>query len=530
MLSSYTRHGASRAGDDYQDLWGAQILVEFLEHPDRYEWVRFEAGEFGTLDDIVARRTDGKYIVRQIKFTVDPENEEYEVTWKWLLDRPLGKRQQGTSLLMKWATSLAPLLEGGHVFEAALITNRKPSAEIASAMNGDRIDFDALIDPDLRDKIIAQLGNEATARAFFGEFRFKVDRPEPETLDESLQSRFFALHGDTRGWLNLMSEMRVWAKRKGSPPPSGMITIQALRRAALWNSLQELPQGFEIPQDYVVPSKEFHEGFLEVVQNRRRACIVLYGSPGTGKSTYLSYLVDALKNVSIPVIRHHYFLSLTDRSGDRFSHLRISESLMQQIQAQYSEALGAIGIANPHPEQFGEWLEACGQYYADQGVPFVVIIDGLDHVWRERRSIEGLTVLFECLLPAPENVIIIVGTQPVSSEHLPQRLLTHAAREEWWPLPRMSVGAIRKWLECHSDILDAPEHDEARDDFFGEISNAFFRITQGHPLHLRYSFQTLIERGERVWDHAILALPTCPEGDIERYYAQLFNSLPDAGR
>lgn len=218
MLSSYTRHGASRAGDDYQDLWGAQILVEFLEHPDRYEWVRFEAGEFGTLDDIVARRTDGKYVVRQIKFTVDPENEEYEVTWKWLLDRPLGKRQQGTSLLMKWATSLAPLIEGGHVFEAALITNRKPSAEIASAMNGDRIDFDALIDPDLRDKIIAQLGNEATARAFFGEFRFKVDRPEPEMLDESLQSRFFALHGDTRGWLNLMSEIRVWAKHKDCPP------------------------------------------------------------------------------------------------------------------------------------------------------------------------------------------------------------------------------------------------------------------------------------------------------------------------
>jgi hypothetical protein len=130
----YTRHGASRAGDDYQDLWGAQLLVEFLEHPDRYQWVRFEASEFGTLDDIVALRTDGKYVVRQIKFTVDPENEGYEVTWDWLLNPPQGTQRRGTSLLKKWTTSLVPLLKSEHVYEAALFTNRRSSAEIAPVM------------------------------------------------------------------------------------------------------------------------------------------------------------------------------------------------------------------------------------------------------------------------------------------------------------------------------------------------------------------------------------------------------------
>jgi hypothetical protein len=149
------------------------------------------------------------------------------------------------------------------------------------------------------------------------------------------------------------------------------------------------------------------------------------GSPGADKSTYLSYLVDTLKGGNIPVIRHHYFLSLTDGSGDRFSHQVVAESLMQQIQARYLEALGALEAHNPQPEQCGEWLASCGHYYLSQNVPFVVIIDGLDHAWRERRSIEELTLLFETLLPPPENVVVIVGTQRVS-----QKLLQKSSRSQ----------------------------------------------------------------------------------------------------
>ena len=230
MPSLYNRHGTARAGDDYQDLWGAQILVEFLEHPDRYQWVQFEADGFGALDDIVALRADGKYVIRQIKFTVDVENERYEVTWDWLL-RHSGAQGHGTSLLKKWADSLAPHL-ASCVYEAALYTNRKAAADVTSVMNGDRIDFGAITDAAIRSEIITQLGGEDAARAFFREFRFRVDCPEPVTLEESLKSRFLAMHGDMLGWLNLMSEIRIWAKYKDRPAPSGEITIQVLRHAA----------------------------------------------------------------------------------------------------------------------------------------------------------------------------------------------------------------------------------------------------------------------------------------------------------
>ena len=70
----YTRTGAHRAGDDYQDLVAIGLFVEWLEHPDRYIAMRMEADEVGALDDIVAKRADGGWVVRQVKFATNPDN------------------------------------------------------------------------------------------------------------------------------------------------------------------------------------------------------------------------------------------------------------------------------------------------------------------------------------------------------------------------------------------------------------------------------------------------------------------------
>ena len=211
MPSPYTRHGASRAGDDYQDLWGAEILIEFLEHPDRYQWVQFEVDTAGYLDDIHALRVDGSYVSRQIKFTVDPEDTKYEVSWHYLLDRKPGKRGLRPSLLQKWAHSLSNLKETGKVYEAALYTNRQSAAEVKRLLMRDgsgRIDFEAISDAEVLHKMYDQLGGADRDREFFSEFRFYVDKPHPTTVEDGLKRRLFKLSGDDRGWYNLLSEIR----------------------------------------------------------------------------------------------------------------------------------------------------------------------------------------------------------------------------------------------------------------------------------------------------------------------------------
>ena len=58
MRQRRTRTGARRSGDDYQDLVAAKALLRILKHPSRYLWVKFEAREAGTLDDVLVLRTD----------------------------------------------------------------------------------------------------------------------------------------------------------------------------------------------------------------------------------------------------------------------------------------------------------------------------------------------------------------------------------------------------------------------------------------------------------------------------------------
>ncbi|WAS99610.1 hypothetical protein [Nannocystis punicea] len=99
---TFTASGARRTGDEYQDLQSAEVLVQWLEQPERYRWVRLETMD-GSLDDIQAELRDGTHRMLQVKFGTNPA-----VPWDWeaLTTREKGTKGPKPSLLQKWKTSL----------------------------------------------------------------------------------------------------------------------------------------------------------------------------------------------------------------------------------------------------------------------------------------------------------------------------------------------------------------------------------------------------------------------------------------
>src|SRR5713226_3275313 len=86
------------------------LLVEMLEHPDRYEWARVEADDAGSLDDVVALRVDGVIVARQVKFSAHPNDAADPYSWYVLLkERTSEKGKTLPSLLSKWGTSFREL-------------------------------------------------------------------------------------------------------------------------------------------------------------------------------------------------------------------------------------------------------------------------------------------------------------------------------------------------------------------------------------------------------------------------------------
>ena len=354
MRSEYTPSGVRRAGDDYQDIIALDLLVEMLEHPDRYEWACVEADDAGFLDDVVALRTDGLIVARQVKFSAHPDDATDPYSWDDLLkQRTSDKGKTLPSLLSKWGGSFKELKDAYTGVEASVVSNRRPADDLRNTFAAPGVvDLKRIADANVRDSVVAQLGGEENVREFFANFTFQLDQPSLNILEDGILQRFTRLGGDLLGWKSLKDELRNWVRERNSPLPDGRITVVAIKAAAKWQRLEALPEEFVVPPDFVIPDDRFHEQLISLLRTMASGCKVVTGPPGIGKSTYISNLYRELREGKIPVIRHHFYLSRDDPTTQfRCDHLRVASSLMTELQT----LCGGLGLklrpGNPRADE-----------------------------------------------------------------------------------------------------------------------------------------------------------------------------------
>jgi hypothetical protein len=243
---------------------------------------------------------------------------------------------------------------------ARLRTNRCADAEVAKTLHDGRIDLDR-VPTEPRRLIEAELGGAAAAKAFFETFAFSHSEPLIENLEAQLKGLIVPTDTDTSGWLLLRQQARIWATKKLQPEPDGRIRHEHLVQIITKKRAQPMPQSFQVPGVYFVPNAAFHDGFLDRIRGSQKPLCILWGSPGRGKSTYLSFLIEALRKKKHPVVRHHYFLSLSDTTVDRVSFADIAMSLMDQMLARYSDAVRGL---EQDPVKLRKWIEACGRHFS----------------------------------------------------------------------------------------------------------------------------------------------------------------------
>ncbi|GFO73061.1 hypothetical protein BJAS_P3638 [Bathymodiolus japonicus methanotrophic gill symbiont] len=504
-----------------------QLLVEWFHNPDKYQWVCIEGtkteGNFKGLDDIIALNKEGYYELFQVKFTIDSKREDLKLSFDWLLD----KTKRGTSFLQKWESDTAKYNAENLLSIAALKTNRIPDNEVAKSLHNNKINID-LIPERYLEKIKEQLEGYQKAKKFFDIFTFDHSQPEIEDLENKLKDELIPDHCPTEeGWLRFLKAVERWATRKNEPAPVGKIKIDHIRELLTAGVSRSISQFFEIPEGYTPPSEEFHLDILEKIKST--GCWVISGLPGMGKSTYLSYLTEKIIEQDIPVIRHHYSLS-AQSVIDRVSYPNAARSLQNQLQLLFS----SLFISRDYDlENLDEWIRMASDEANQQSKKLIVIIDGLDHVGRERPNISQLGHLINRLIPLRDKICLILGTQPVSDTHLPSSLTSNVPRDQYWlNLPLMDLSAIKCWIEGLSNskkvTLIGTEDYKARE--LVEISEAFLKVSGGYPLHLIYSIKSLTSYKKHLNKYDIERLPTCPDGDIHNYYATLWSNLSASAR
>jgi hypothetical protein len=520
-MSEHIKNTAiTAAGYIYQNRQGLKVLCDWLDAPARYTRVKFECDDEDdapkALDDIVAERSDGLVDLQQVKFTPDPD--VHLLSWEWMLEKA-GTTARSRSMLRKWFDGFKKL-GPERIGELSLITNRRPDTTIEACLDGNRISF-ARVPEATRTELIAELGTAEECETFFGQLSIRHSDKGYLALEHHVAARLRP-HGVPEGIANLKNLALNWATQKNSPAPDGWITLAEVRTILRATPPAPLPEDFVVPKGYEVPDTTFHEKFVNAALGAAGHAIVLTGPPGRGKSTYLSALCDTLAERGIPTVRHHYFLSTIERGRDRVHSYVVEQSLKAQVEQFHDGVPVAAGGLR-------SLLEACATHYKAQGKPFILVLDGLDHVWRTNAGDkQPLDDLFAEVLPCPENMVLLVGTQPVDDAQLPSDLLVHVPKAGWRTLPAMSENAVLSYLRKtvqEGRLATAFEDREQADEELLAAAAALRARTNGHPLHVIYATAELVHRGRHLSKWDVEQLKGDLSQDARFYYASLWGTL-----
>jgi hypothetical protein len=513
-------------GYAYQDIICIQKLIKWFHDPEKYQWMSIE-GNLGldnvkSLDDVICFTASGEYELYQVKFTIDSERDDLRLDFNWLL----AKKKKGTSLIEKWSADIEKFGSTSTIAIAKLITNRIPDQVLSNCLKDKKVDYN-LVPENIKSKILTQLGSEDKAIVFFETLIFEHSQKEIDDLELQLRDSLVPDHANDESWLQLLKAVERWATRRMEPTPDGKIYLKHIHEILSLVSRRTISQFFEIPGGYKPPTDEFHNEILNITSNS--GCHVISGLPGMGKSTFLSFLTDQLIETKTPVIRHHYYLS-PQFIGDRIAFNNAAQSLQSQIKTLYPTDFDSDKL---DPQQLETWITKAVDKAAENNKTLVIIIDGLDHVYRDRSDISQLEHLVNRLTPFKEKICLLFGTQPISDEHLPNSLLRSAPRERAWiDIPHMGLESIKSRLDyiASNDEIKVVGDEAHRAREMVEISRALLDISHGYPLHIIYSLNSLQLADKNISKYDVERLPVCPDGDIHEYYENLWVSLSEGAK
>jgi len=513
-----------RSGFDYQDFWALKLCGEWLLNPEKYKWMRIEANptedQAFYLDDIVLVDNQNLYHLHQAKFKTD---NQYRWDWNDFLKKRKGKNGELPSLFMKWATSIHNLGEE-NIKKVALVTNGNVSNDLKEYLTNQKIDIYKIktANPERYELIKNEIGEGEFIETFFSKFEIIFENLTIEHVENKIEEFFNdKLNVTKAGFDSLYRAL----KREARESYTNNLTIDQIEKWCEFDKPKPLNEKFEVPSDFQFFDETTHENILQDLQNSDGGIKVIYGKPGTGKSVYLSWLSEYLKK-KLVIIKHHYHINPADTSSfERLNSERVIEAIKAQFKSlDYKKYLGELANKNSREIPLRDFICSVAQTLSKNNKNFVIIIDGLDHVVREKDVHELKEFLDEVFYPQ-KGLWIFFGMQPqIKNENILQPIFGKCSEKDWIEIQGLKENAVFELVKKNITALNLPEDQN----IFKALANKLYEITEGNPLHLRY---TLIQLKNRL-DNRLVTEYECrdliPYGkNIERYYESLWNTLKE---
>lgn len=500
-----------RSGYSYEDLFVMKLCADWLNSADKYSEIKVQfipeeiRDTHFALDDIVAQRKNGDAEYYQVKHVQNPDLD------LWDSEKIVSKG------LEKWVKSFFALKSAKK--ECVLFTNAKLHCSLEECYRDYKFDIQKLKSSNVEfyNCLLANGYREKELKTFFESFEFRFNQPNKKTLEEELRNHFYQKLKVTVAGVD---RLLLYINEQGSEKEPKSITLQEIRSKLSWDNPRPLNQNFFVPGDFEFFDKKTHEDILEDLSNVDGGIKVFTGKPGSGKSTYLSKLYNILQKKGYLVFRHHYHLNPKDTTFyDRLNSKRVVEGLKAEFKKQKNSVLDGLAEQNTAQIQLKVFIDTLSSYSVTSKVPFILIIDGLDHVIREGNSQRELIDFLNEILFPQTGYWLIIGTQEIATDSFPNAIHDYAPKDKWIEIKGLNRQSIKSII---NKAFPKKERDHGVYD--EKIISKIYALTQGNPLHLRYVLSEITNQKMHLSSYDLDKIPP-HNGEIEGYYTALWRRL-----
>lgn len=325
---------------------------------------------------------------------------------------------------------------------------------------------------------------------------------------------------DARKWdiVCLNRRIQELVARPGTENP---ITYRELLVGLGWTHRFETiyDHNLVVPEESYIPNSKGLALLDAAIQGKSKGFVFLKGSPGSGKSTLLTQWIRGRENPSVRFYAFDFLHPSSQRNND--SSRGDTTTFLNDIVKQIHKAgildkttLPPVTEMSVLKARFYSQLDCISESYKTSGIPFIIIVDGLDHITREYKECrEKLMDVLPSPNDIPDGVIFVLGSQHFDRLGLNpaiEKETTKAANlVEMPPLSRTETDELSKKLLAADLITTA-------------ILDKCWCKSQGHPLYLRYLLNQISNDGVG----ALSVMDDAPEG-VEDYYSRIIGPLLD---
>ena len=399
-----------------------------------------------------------------------------------------------------------------------IFTNRAAGAELGSLLDGDRFKHEFVENTwqkqkrkQLQEKIQEsfQVSDDELV-SFFRCLRYDLRQPNKEQLDEVIRSDW--LHkrfGLTSSGVydRFLAHAERWYLERRTRPIYRDEILEALQ---IDNST--LPQRFPLDLKTYVARPDFEQGVLKVLLRNESTYTAILGTPGSGKSTFITRFTDELRRRAQPIIRYYAFTQVNDPlQRERVTAQAFLKSMIEQLCQEFRDLIPDERRYEYSESRFNELLTLLGSYFRLRGQQLLMIVDGIDHVGRTEieKTQKLLNVLPEHL---PAGIVCLIGTQ--STEYLPP-VIERQCRKALLNIPFFEIEQTHHFLSRYFDAESRPKE---------QTVDAIHKRSEGLPLYLRFIAERLTQITVEEYDNLIKKLPP-HEGHIDSYYSNLWSEF-----